>query len=796
MKVSYNWLEQYIDLDLTSSDLENKLTFGGIEVEEVLYIGEDLKQIKIARIIEKNKHPQADKLSICLIDDGVGLKQVVCGAPNCEVNQKIAFAPVGSKLGDFKIQKVKIRGEVSFGMICSEKELGISENHDGIMVLPDNAPIGQNICSYLELDDTVFDVEITPNRPDLLGIFGIARDLSALLNLPLKPPEIVLKNVEEKIKNTLALDNKEPELCPRYTARVIKGVQIKESPQWLKKRLISVGLRPINNIVDITNFVMMELGHPLHSFDYNKLEGKKIVVRRAKKGEEFPALDDEVYKLTDSDVVIADTKKPIALAGIIGGQNSHITNETKDIVIEAANFLYSSIRRTASRLNISTDSSYRFERNIADETADFASRRAAQLILEIAGGVLLKGKLDSYPKSGEKIEINLRPSKVKKILTIGITGSKIKSYLEALGLKLIRSEQDLLGFEIPPYRKDLTREIDLIEEVIRLHGYNNVETFFKPQNIMDNDSFYSRRKVKDLLVSHGFSEIINWSFGDPEDLDILKINEDDERKNCAKIKNPLGSSFSIMRSMLLPHLLKNTLFNINHGQKDIKIFELAKVFTRKAEKLATEKYEVCGLITGNMNPIYWKENPKLVDFYDIKGIVEELLADFGLKKFDFRKSVEPYYQAGAGTDVFFKKVKVGSIGKIDTKIAQKFELEKSLYTFEIKLDDILSLNKMGVPKFQEIPKFPPVLRDLSFVVSKEYKLSEIINTIININTQIIRKVVLFDEYTGENIKKGHRSLSFSIMFSSNTKTLTDDFINNIIQKVIKDLKSRFKIEMR
>ncbi len=485
MKISYNWLKRYIDLKLSPEELKDKMTFAGIEVEAVERLGRDLRQIKIAQVVKFEQHPNAEKLSICQVDDGIEIKQVICGAPNCKNGIKVAFAGIGTQIQDFKIKKAKLRGEISFGMLCSEDELGISDDHDGIMILPKDAPIGTDLASYLGIEDTCYDVEITPNRPDLLGIIGVARDLSALLKLPLTLPETKLKESNEQIEDHLSLKNEVPELCTRYTARIIKNVEIKESPSWLKKQLISVGLRPINNVVDITNFVMMEFGHPLHAFDYSLINGKKIIVRKAKENEKFPALDEITYKLNKDDIVIADEERAIALAGIIGGENSHITSDTKDIVIESANFLYSSIRKTAGRMKISTDSSYRFERDITDEVAELASVRACELILDIAGGKLLKGKLDSFPSPKELRKVSIRPSRVKKILSIEITSKQIKEYLTALGLNFKKEAEDNLEFEIPYYRKDLTREIDLIEEVIRLNGYNNVPTFLKAQNIMN-----------------------------------------------------------------------------------------------------------------------------------------------------------------------------------------------------------------------------------------------------------------------------------------------------------------------
>ena len=796
MNVSYNWLKKYIDIQLSPEELEDKLTFAGIEVEAVEKTGAQLKQFKIAQITDKEKHPEADKLSVCKVHDGSETLQVVCGAPNCAKDQKIVLAPVGSKIGEMKIKKAKLRGVQSFGMICSESELGISDNHDGIMVLPNDAPVGTDLASYLQLEDTVYEVEITPNRPDLLGTFGIARDLSALLELKITNPEIQLPEASGKTDDAIVIVNEEPELCTRYTARVIKDVNVQDSPDWLKQHLLSIGLRPINNIVDITNFVMMEFGHPLHAFDYNKVEDKKIIIRRAKDKEKFPALDENEYELSVEDLVIADGKKPIALAGIIGGENSHITEDTTGIVLEAANFLYSGIKKSSGRLKIASDSSYRFERDLSDETVELASNRAASLILEIAGGELLAGTSDSYPNPQKHLQVTLRPSRVKHVLAIDVTDQTLVNYLEALGLKLISESEDKLDFEIPSYRKDLYREIDLIEEIIRLHGFNNVKTQLKPQNIMNRELFYARRKMQDILVDYGFSQTMNWSFGDPKDLDKLNIAEDDERRNFAKLKNPLGTDNSIMRSTLLPHLLKNALYNFNHGEKNVRLYESDKVFTRTTEKLAKERYVFAGIISGQTAPIYWKEKAVQTDFYDVKGIIEHLLEDAGIKKFSFVPSEENYLQKGQSADIFFKKKKIGSIGKIDTKTARTFDIEVPIYFFELLFDEIMNSERKTIPQFQVIPKFPPVLRDISFLISDEYFLESIRKTIFAANPGVISKVVLFDEYKGKNIKAGYRSLTFSLSFSSVNKTLNDEFVNNLFTKIVKKLQNEFNIEMR
>jgi len=796
MKISYSWLKEYIDIDLSTEKLEEELTFSGIEVEGVEHLGALLSQIIISEVKERIHHPNSDHLWICQVDNGKEIIQVICGADNCEPGKKIALAPVGTDLGEFVIKKAKLRGELSFGMLCSERELGISDNHDGIMNLPSEAQTGTKLTSLYDLTDTVFDVEITPNRPDLLGITGIARDLSSLLHVELKMPDPELPAGNNPITTALTLSNQAPDLCPRYTARVIKGVKIAESPDWMKRRLTAIGLRPINNVVDATNYVMFELGHPLHAFDYHLVEDHEIIVRRAEAGEKFQALNDIEYNLTSEDLVIADSNKSIALAGVIGAANSQIKDDTKDVIIEAANFKYSSVRRTSKRLAIFTDSAYRFERDLSDKQAELASRRCCELILELAGGELLDGVLDSYPNPLDPVVVNIRPSRIKKVLSIDISQEQITKYLESLGLKLLDSGEDQLSFETPHYRKDLSREIDLIEEIIRLYGYNNVDTYFKPQKVMDYELFRNKRKICDVLVGMGFFEVVNWSFGGLEDLDKLLLAEDDRRRNTVSLKNPLGSSFAIMRPMLLPDILRNTSYNLNHNQKDFKLFELNKVFLKGKGKLAEENYHLSGLLTGIRESVHWRDKAAKLDFYDVKGVVEELLMISGIIRWDEKTSEEKWYQPGTGLDFYSNGKLVASVGKLDPKISSSFEIEVSCYVFDLYLEMIYGQPRDIVPIYKEIVKYPPVLRDISFLIDRRYDYSEITGCIRQSNPNLITDVVLFDEYQGNNIPLEKRSLTFSLTFSSINKTLNDKLINKEMNKIIKVLEQKYEIRMR
>lgn len=796
MKISYKWLKNYINLDLSVTELEKELTFSGIEVEAIETQGDILEQIIVSEIKERTAHPGSDHLSICKVDNGTETLQVICGAPNCDAGSKVALAPVGADLGGFKIKKAKLRGEASFGMLCSEKELGISENHDGIMILDADYETGKKLSEYYDISDVIYDVEITPNRPDLLGITGVARDLSALLHKEAKLPKAELPKGTGNISDHLKLDNQAPDLCTRYTARMIKGVKIGKSPEWMSRSLEAVGLRSINNVVDATNYVMMELGHPLHAFDHKLIADQTIIMRRAKKDEKFTDLHGEDYKLCEDDLVIADPQKATALAGVIGAANSQVNDDTQDIVIEAANFLYSGVRKTSKRLAIFTDSAYRFERDMSDEQADYASRRCCELILQTAGGELVEGVLDSYPNPAEIPVVNLRPSRVKKVLSVWIEPQQIVKYLESLGLTLIEEKDDLLRFESPHFRKDLIREVDLIEELIRLHGYNKIETKFKPQNIMNFTEFKTKRQLLDRLLTMGFCEVVNWSFSDPEDLDKLNIEQEDYRRNTVSIKNPLGSSYSIMRPMLLPDVLRNVISNINHGQKDLKLFEMNKTFLQSSGKLAKEQYQLCGVLTGLRASIFWGNKQEPVDFYAVKGIIHELLALLRVSNWEEKASTEKYYLPGNGLDFYIGEKLIASFGKLDPKIMETYEIKQECYSFELYIDEIFSVKRQLLPVYEEIVKFPPVLRDLSFIISRVHDVSAIEEVMQKASPNLLNKIVLYDEYKGKNMASEKRSLTFSLVFSSGKKTLNDKIIAKEMKKIIQGLEDKFEIEMR
>jgi len=847
MNISYKWLKEYLKIGLSVEALTDRLTFSGIEVEAIHRVGELLSQIVISKITDCQKHPNADKLSLCTVFNGKDTLQVVCGAPNCATDQIVALAPVGTVLGDITIKEAKIRGTLSQGMLCSEKELGISENHDGIMVLPPTAPVGIKLADFLDATDTIFEVEITPNRPDLLGMLGIARDLSAQLDLPLHtktyhplnvgtpfmasetkkpvgtPFMASVKNANDANRPTsdFSILIVEPTLCTRYTAVRISGVKIAPSPGWLTAKLKIADIKPINNIVDITNYVMYEIGHPLHAFDASKVEQNKILIRKSRPGEQFHALNHHEYELTGAELVIADAVKPIALAGVIGGVNSQITSETTDIILEAACFDSHIIRRTSHNLKIYTDSSYRFERGMADQTCEVIAAMATELILKIASGHVIDGLIDSYPKPAPQTIVRLRPSRVKHLLNIEIDNHTLINYLKNLGLQFQSTENETLLFAIPPTRPDLTREIDLIEEIIRLHGFASVPSLSTPTLFMNHDIHRAKRHIKNLLVSSGYYEAINLTFTDPAYLDLLNLPDVDDRRNLVKIINPQGSSFSVLRSTLIPQLLKNTLQNINHGIDDIKLFEMNKVFTRKINdgnlspsvgdeparpettpRLATEIHRLTGITTGKFSPTYWKEKPQNTTFYDIKGVVEQIFNYLKIPNITLVPANEPYLFPNSG--FYLRQIPnnsqdyicYGTIGTLDPKVLKNFDIDKEVFLFDLNLDTLLENADFTPRQYFDLPKYPTVYRDLSFVISDQYKMSDITQTILKVDQNIIKNVAVFDEFKGKQIPAGYRSISISISLCDQIKTLTDEQIKTIMDQVLDTLKQRFSVELR
>lgn len=798
MKVSLNWLKNYIDISNYSVlDLKNILTNAGLEVEAIEEIGKSLQGFVVGEVVSKEKHPNADKLSVCKVNDGKEIHQVICGAPNVDVGQKIVFAPIGVVIpgtGE-KLKKAKIRGVESFGMICSEKELGLGEDHTGILVLNNSASVGMPFNEYLGLDDYVLEIGITPNRPDALSHIGIARELSAITRKKFVLPKIDIVESEDKIEKYLKVEILNEKDCPRYCARMVRNVKVKESPQWLKNYLLNVGIRPINNVVDVSNFVMLELGQPLHTFDAKFVEGGKIIVKNADDGEKFITLDGKERILDSSMLMICDAKKKIAIAGVMGGANSEISENTKDVIIESAYFNPKSIRRTSKKLGLGSESSYRFERGVDYKNTLFAANRAAQLITELAGGEIIGGYIDENPVRFDDVVIELRISRTNKILGTDLNRDEIADILQRLGISVQKSNGDILLCTIPQYRPDLTREIDLIEEVARIYGYDKIagDSRVSFEISVDKFQYLYEDKVKDILTGYGLFEVMNNSLLSEEEANFNDLKS-------VKILNPISQELSNLRTSLVPGLLKTVSLNHRFGEFDLQLYEIGKVMIAKKEKVETvddyvelEKLGIC--LTGKLVDKNWKEKAIQADIFYLKGLVEALLERLSLDNVNFSSyyaSENEFYSIEI--KVFIDKTYIGSLYKMNDSYLKKFDIEKPVYIAELDLG-IMKSFKSRVVSFKKLSNYPKVDRDISFFVDNNVPYETIEQTIWKVSDKLLINVYLFDLYFDPQ-KSDKKSLAIRLEFQSYEKTLTNEEIDQRVNKIISTLETELNVEMR
>ncbi len=783
MKVTYNWLKEFIDIDdLTPQDVADILTDIGIEVDSVRYAAENLEKVVTGKIVEITKHPNADKLKICQVDVGDTTLQIVTAADNVFEGAIVPVALHGSKLPTgIRIKKSKLRGVISNGMLCSEEELGLADSSQGIMILPDNLEVGLDIKEALSLDDWVIEYEITTNRPDALSVLGIARELKAVLSRPIRLPSTDYATGEFEAGDEATLSVQDTAACQRYNGFVVKGLKVDESPLWMKVRLYLVGLRPINNVVDVTNYVMYEIGQPLHAFDLSKLKGREVVVRRAKDGEKIVTLDGIERKLTTDDLVIADATKPVAIAGIMGGEESGTDFNTTEIFLESAHFDPMTIRRTSKRLGLSTDASYRFERGADIEATVFAAERAVHLIQKFCGGKVAKGYLESYPKPYSPKVIVFTPKRATKILGVNIPARKSFEILGNLGFD-VKKEKDYIVVKVPSWRKyDVTREIDLIEEIVRIYGMKNVtSTYPLMHSEVERDfSFEVINELKELLTAYGYSEAINYSFIGKSAYLPLGLSID----GLVKISNPLSEEWVYMRDRVFPSLVQNAVTNINRNQRDVALFEVAKVFKPKEDALPDEILHIAFLLTGKVpEDIYRSRN---VDFYDLKGVVESLL-DYLRLSYSFERATEPFLHPGRSALVRVNGTPVGFVGALHPDVKENLDVNQDIFVAELNLDMLLEEARKVKVTFSQIPKFPPVTRDIAVVVDIERPVAEI-EDIIRKKAKYLEKLKIFDVYTGEGIPEGKKSVAFSLTFRAKDRTLSDDDVNSIMGGIIEAL---------
>jgi phenylalanyl-tRNA synthetase beta chain len=758
MKFTYNWLKQYVDVDWSPAELADKLTFAGIEVEDVVTTGGGvLQQVVVCQILSSDKHPNAERLTVCRVNDGHGERQIVCGAKNYKVGDKVPLAQPGVTLPNgITIKEAKLRGVESQGMMCAAEELGLPRGEDGLLILPADTRIGITLSEALGGTDTVFDIEVTPNRPDWLSLIGIAREISALTGNPLKLPEVTVQESGEPVEQLTSVTVEAPDVCPRYTARVIRGVKIGPSPGWLKQLLEKVGLRPVNNVVDVTNYVLLECGHPLHAFDCNRLAEQRVVVRRATNGEQFLAIDGSAHELTKDMLVIADAKRAVALAGIMGGKDSEISDTTTDVLLESAWFLPANVRKTSKQCGLSSDSSYRFERGADIDGVIWASNRAAQLIRQLAGGQVARGIVDVLAKPIEKRRVRCRYAQVNRLLGIEVPPETVKRIFSGLSLTVVSATSDACQVEVPTFRVDLEREADLIEEVCRIYGVEKIPAKMQPSTpaVSEFDAKWdSLARVRRVLTSLGFHEAQNQTLVGEGEL---------------KLQNPLSADQHALRSKLEPGLLANLRTNVSRHQYDVKLFEIGRVFAADGK----ESLHLALAVTGRRQPDSWETGLReaRLDYYDLKGAMEEVGDALGI-------AVSP------------------AIRQIPPLQAKKLDLRDAVYVAELDLGPVLAA-KGRDKSFRELPKFPAVVRDVALVVDDTVSHAEIVAAIENARNKLLERVEIFDIYRGTSIPTGKKSMAYSLTFRAADRTLTDAEVNGAHEQLKRSLVQTLKCEIR
>ncbi len=796
MLVPISWLKEFVDIDVPVGELCDRLTMTGCKVETYTYLGEGIENVVIGRILELAKHPDADNLVVCKVDVGSETLNIVTGATNVFEGAYIPVAKVGAKLpGGVKIRKSRLRGIESFGMMCSAKELGMDESlfpesmRDGILILPE-MPVGADAVKAAGLDDYVIEFEITPNRPDELSVLGIARETAATLHKEFKMPN---NKAPEEISADglpITVEIEDHDLCKRYVGRVIENIQIKESPWDVQMRLIKCGIRPVNNIVDSTNYVMLEMGQPLHAFDMDKVKGRRITARRAKKGEKLTAIDHKEKDLGGDMLLIADDSGPIGIAGVMGGLNTEIDAETNRVFIESANFLGSNIRHTSKALGLRSEASSRFEKGLAVHLAPLAADRCASVIYDLGGGVPLSGRIDAYDNLPQNKHISVRPGRVNALLGLDLDVETMSGILAKLEFGVTYNGQTM-EIDIPYFRGDIEGEADIAEEIVRFYGYDRI-----PETILDGKRMVQGRKTrkqmleyktKELLASFSLYEISTFSFADPKDLDRLGIAAGDMRRKSVPLLNALGKNQSVMRTTLVPDMLKTLALNVSRGAKRPFMFEMAPVYftiDEDLKELPRQEYRLCIGLCGED-----------ADFYDVKGCIEYLLEGLNIGNVNYIRSQQPYLHPGISADIEAGGEVIGHVGRLHPAAAGRFDISRETYVAELDLDSLFDKAETE-RKYMPLGRFPSVDRDAAFVVDEDTSVGDMLTAVKSAGGKLAEDVILFDVYRGKQIPEGKKSTAFSITFRAADRTLTLDEVDKLMDKIVDKITSEFKGEVR
>ncbi len=811
MKISLKWLKQYIDVEASPEEIAERLTMLGLEVESIEDLGSRYRGFVVGQVVSVMKHPNADKLTVCKVNVGKDVVQIVCGAPNVAADQKVAVGLVGAVVprnqhdpngARFTLAHVKLRGQDSFGMICSAYELDIGEEREGIVVLDRTARPGTPLADQLGLNDVVFEIGITPNRGDAMSHIGIAREVAVVFGRKLRLPAAKCREAKTPASRYAAVRIEDKTNCPRYSARLVFGVSVAPSPKWLQAFLSAVGIRPVNNIVDVTNYVLMEIGHPLHAFDYDQLKGHSLIIRPAGEGQSFVTLDHKERKLKGDTLMICDGEREIAIAGVMGGENSEITPSTTNILIESAYFRPQSIRRTAKYLGLSTDASQRFERGADPEITLWAVDRAACLIQQVSGGEVLRGSIDRYPRKIPRQEVVLRPKKLNEILGISLNEQKISSLLAKLeiqpagGTRGKKAAVEKISFLIPSYRRDLEREIDLIEEVARVHGYDKIDT--KSEAAIDVPEMMAERdlsaEIRDWLCGSGYREIVTNSM---QERDVALLASE----NIVGIANPISREMAALRTSLIPGMLQVVRTNIFHGSSDLWLFEFGKKYFHEPAGGAhpVDRFVEQGWLmmayTGRVKPASWDRKSELIDLFDVKGELTTMFKKIFLDKYKFI----PYSTTNALTEtglrIEINGETVGYLGLISKPLLRQYEIEQEVYVAELHLD-VLKHHLGTARKFQRLPRFPSILRDVALVVDENVPVGTIEQGILEAGRPMLARAELFDIYRGEQIGPGKKSTAYALEFVSEEHTLTQEEIDRVMKSIISRVQSTLKAELR
>ncbi len=800
MRVPLSWLSEYIDITLAVDELASKLTIAGVEVDDIIRTGGDWDGIVVGHVLNVEPHPNADRLTLVTVDLGnENRRRVVCGAPNVATGQKIAFAPEGTKLIDGHTGKAtvlkaaKIRGVESAGMVLSEKELGISESHEGIVVLPTDTAVGTPLSSVL--GETIYDLDLTPNRPDLLSIIGVAHEVAALTNQRVRDPSLEFKAAGKPIKGRVNVEIADPDLCPRYVAALIEGVKLGPSPSWLQERLIGAGLRPINNIVDITNYVMLEMGQPLHAFNFTRLKGGKIIVRRARPGEKLKLLDGTERELSTDMLVIADAEDAVALAGVMGGENSEVAEDTTTILLESANFNPASVRRTSQTLKARTDASVRFEKGLSPRLPEIAAQRAVKLMSEVTGGKAAEGFVDVFPGKQPDVRVTLTQERLHRVLGVELPTTQVRKVLESLGFGCRWIPPDHYIVRVPYWRTDVNIADDVIEEVARILGYDEMPTtqlrgeipVYEPQPLLD-----LRERVRDSLAAAGMQEIITYSMTTMAALQKVLPPEELATNPPLRIANPLSRDHEYARTTPRAALLETLSKNIRVVPGLNALFESGRVYLPREDDLPLEPEVIAGVVAGNHPDRWGQPTSEPTGFYDAKAYAERALKAAGVSG-QFTETVDFAYLPGRTAEITVNGTRVGLVGHVHPRVAASFDIEEEVAMFELDLDAVLP-HAQTVVHYQPLSPYPTVEEDLAVIVPADASAGQVQGIIESF--PVVRSASVFDVYTGAPIRAGRKSLAFSVSYQAPDHTLTDAEVARQRERIVARLRQELGAELR